>query len=658
MAATITSRGKAIAVRSRSAVLTLLSLCCACPGAVNEPAPPEDPRMDGGADPRKDPITASPQADAGAQTGDAGRADTGAPDAGPLDAGPLDANPLDANPLDASPLDAGPVDASPADASPPGPRSVLFPSGWLPLHAGGLADAAGRALPDFGYAGYHMGIEPPPHGAGVVVATVSAALGDGLTDATAGIQAAISSACSAGGGVVQIPAGTFRLTFPAPTGGALEVRCRAVVLRGEGPARTHLWLDDPTQARGRAMISFRGAGALFDAPTTTTYPLTADAPGPTTRLDVASGGGLAVGDHVAIRSDNTPDFREDHRMDPVSSGLANLWPSTGFQGITYARRIVGMGAGHIQLDAPTHYPLLIRDSTRVYRIGAFIDEVGLESLSIGMTENLTSPVTEPGSEEEYNTAGTTAYEVHASRAVEFDRVRDAWVHDVASYRPAVNTGAVHLLSNGISLATASFRITVSSCNLGFPQYRGGGGNGYLFHVQGSDMLLRDSRAERARHGFIINNASSGTVFLRDTTVNSRYSDDSHRFLAHANLYDNFQLDRAWLQSVNRGTTSTGAGFTGTQHVFWNTHVAANHASARGCAIESAQWGHGYLLGSTAAPGATALLCPTSYSNSTWARLDQGAPTDFTEAAGTALYPPSLYEAQRALRCAREGLVCR
>ena len=151
---------------------------------------------------------------------------------------------------------------------------------------------------------------------------------------------------------------------------------------------------------------------------------------------------------------------------------------------------------------------------------------------------------------------------------------------------------------------------------------------------------------------------SGAVFLRDASVDTRYADDAHRFLAQAVLFDNASLDGAWLQAVNRGTTSSGAGFTATDFVFWNPHVLRNHPTARGCAVESAQWGHGYLLGSTAAPGATALLCPTSFSNSGWAALDQGAPQDFTESPGVALDPPSLYEAQRALRCARDGIVCR
>jgi hypothetical protein len=346
-------------------------------------------------------------------------------------------------------------------------------------------------------------------------------------------------------------------------------------------------------------------------------------------------------------------------MDAASSGLADLWPAGAFPGITYARRIARLrGGGEVDLDAPTHYPLRTRDDARIYAVGAFIHDVGLESLSLGMTQNNTSPVTEPGSDEEYSTPGTTAYEVHASRAVEFDRVHDGWVYDVASYRPASNTQDVHLLSTGILLGPHSFRLTLASVSLGFPQYRGGGGNGYLVHVQGTDALVRDSRAEHARHGFIINYDASGTVFLRDTVVDSRYADDSHRFLAHANLYDNVTLDRGWLQSVNRGTTSSGAGFTGTQHVFWNTHVTANHAQARGCAVESAQWGYGYLLGSLAASGATARLCPTSYSNRRWAALDQGAPTDVTESEGAPLAPESLYEAQLALRCARESIACR
>jgi hypothetical protein len=142
-------------------------------------------------------------------------------------------------------------------------------------------------------------------------------------------------------------------------------------------------------------------------------------------------------------------------------------------------------------------------------------------------------------------------------------------------------------------------------------------------------------------------------------VTSRLSDDAHRFLSQANLYDSLELDRAWLQAVNRGSTSSGAGFTATSHVFWNTHVIQNHTSAKGCAIETAQWSWGYVIGTRAETGQSANICTATVTNSTWAALDQGDPVDFTEGEGegATLYPPSLYDAQRARRCAAEGIAC-
>src|SRR5690349_12395188 len=85
-----------------------------------------------------------------------------------------------------------------AEVDPPGTwRSAFFPRGWRPLDDGGTADAMGRYLPDFSYAGYHRGEVRPPIGR-PATHTVDAALGDGTTDATAGIQAQITAACGAG----------------------------------------------------------------------------------------------------------------------------------------------------------------------------------------------------------------------------------------------------------------------------------------------------------------------------------------------------------------------------------------------------------------------------------------------------------------------------
>jgi hypothetical protein len=277
-----------------------------------------------------------------------------------------------------------------------------------------------------------------------------------------------------------------------------------------------------------------------------------------------------------------------------------------------------------------------------------------------MTENLvTTGGTEASHDDDYTVMGTTGYEVHASSAINLDRVRDAWLWDVDSFAPTGNTTGTHVLSNGIVLGVGTTRVTIAECDFGRAQYRGGGGNGYLFQLLGNDALVRDDTATNARHGFIINYAGSGNVFRDDTIHSSRLTDDSHRFLAHANLYDRLVLDSAWLSAVNRGTTSTGAGFTSTQHVFWGTHVELSHPTASGCAIESAQWGWGYLVGSSAASGTMARLCPMSFTNSYWASIDQGDPTDVVEGEnmGDTLFPRSLHQTMLDMRCAREGIAC-
>lgn len=571
-----------------------------------------------------------------------------------------DGDARDARDAPASVIDAS-VDANADAADPSGTwRSALFPRDWSPIHEGAAPDAAGRFLPDFAYAGWHRGDQRPPYGVGAATTTVDAALGDGATDATAAIQAAIDGTCASGGGVVLVPAGTYLVRLPSATAtAAVLVSCSHLVVRGEGPDRTRILVDDPLRLRDRAGIAVRGSGSSWDGATTTTFALE-DALTETHTLTLTAAPSFLPGAWIAVRNTTTDAFRAEHRMDDATSGLTGLWPADQFRGLLYLRRVTAIDGLRVTLDAPTHYALRARDMARVYARPDFLEEVGLESFSIGMTENLTSPGrTEPTSDDDYLTSGTTGYEVHASRAIELERVHDAWIHDVDSFRPAHNTLDVHVLSTGILLGQGASRVTIEGSDLARPEYRGGGGNGYLFHVMGSDVLFVDDTSLGARHGFIVNQAASGNVFLRVRTTDSRYANDSHRFLAHANLYDGVSLDGDWLQAVNRGTTSSGAGFTATQHVFWNTRVIAGPTIAAGCAVESAQLGWGYLIGSRADPGASAMLCPRSFTNSGWAALDPGAPTDFVEgeAMGDTLFPASLHAAQLALRCAREGISC-
>ncbi len=64
----------------------------------------------------------------------------------------------------------------------------------------------------------------------------SFAIGDGTTDDTAAIQAAVNLASSSGGGVVYLPSGTYRMATFGGTGGGVGLTMKSnVVLTGDGP---------------------------------------------------------------------------------------------------------------------------------------------------------------------------------------------------------------------------------------------------------------------------------------------------------------------------------------------------------------------------------------------------------------------------------------
>jgi hypothetical protein len=126
------------------------------------------------------------------------------------------------------------VFATPVAAT--GWRSELYPADWTP----GFADAEGRFLQDFSFAGYHAGTREIPEGAVAPVVDVTqppySADFSGQTDATQAVQAAIDTVGGAGGGTVYLPPGTYKakrsiytsfcsrdpLQQRAPTGGRVR----------------------------------------------------------------------------------------------------------------------------------------------------------------------------------------------------------------------------------------------------------------------------------------------------------------------------------------------------------------------------------------------------------------------------------------------------
>lgn len=166
-----------------------------------------------------------------------------------------------------------------------GIRSDLYPDDWQP----GDVDDQGRFLHDFSYAGYHNGEQEPPSGSFTQVFDVSTAPYNvdttGSVDSTAGIQAAIDAA-SVVGGIVYLPAGTYRAS-------KLTISALDVVLRGAGPELTKIWFAD---GGNKHNIELEG-----DAEFGTVVALTEDAEPWATKVLLENVQGLAVGDHFVIR---------------------------------------------------------------------------------------------------------------------------------------------------------------------------------------------------------------------------------------------------------------------------------------------------------------------------------------------------------------------
>jgi hypothetical protein len=224
--------------------------------------------------------------------------------------------------------------------------------------------------------------------------------------------------------------------------------------------------------------------------------------------------------------------------------------------------------------------------------------------------------------------------------------------NVHTYKPAENTGDFHLVSNALLINRCRF-ITIDSCNFQKPQYEGEGGNGYMYILGGNDCLIKDSRANHARHNFDFKSMqSNGNVILRCRGENSSLATDFHMHLSMANLFDNFTANKDLLEAKFRpwGTAPSMHGHPTTQSVFWNTSGEAYQAG-KSFIVESAQYGWGYIIGTR---GAASAVRTTPVTGTTAGYPFDSSPEDFKEGIGkgSLLLPQSLYEDQLKLRILR------
>lgn len=556
-----------------------LALCLACPGP--------------------------PGADAGAADAAGPRPDAGAPDAGAPDAGTPD---------------AGAPDAGGPDAGGPCPacwRSSLYPDNWTPA----LTDDEGRFLHDFSYAGYRRSEAPLPDVTGPVFA-VTGADPLGTADATLAIQDAIDDAAAAGGGVVLLGPGLYRVE------GRLTVSSSHTVLRGAGPDQTRVYFTQTANMAGQSHLRFGAAQTYGGA-----RPLAADAAPRQGFVEVADVADLSVGDEVTLGHVITPGFIARH-------GMTGTWVAFVDQTKHIYRRVIvalddTVTPARVTLDVPLRDELRTDEQAQLFVVSGGLAEVGLEDLALSNA-----------------TADDVAWSLDRVHAVRFENVRDGWIKNVHSFASPAGEDGMHLQSSGVYVLD-SHRVTVADSVLAYAQNRGGGGNGYLFEVSRSnEVLFVDDVGRAGRHNFIQNwdFGTSGVVWLRCASHAGRSliaqwdpigtvgTSEFHHSLATANLIDQSFADDGWA-ALNRQDYSSGAGHSAHENVFWNL---------TGGVLESYQYGHGYVIG-TLDVNVQADLGGFDLTGK-----KQGTePADFVEGEGQgpSLWPASLFEDQLARRLA-------
>ena len=258
-------------------------------------------------------------------------------------------------------------------------RSELYPEDWTPGFA--IGD---RFLHDFSYAGYHAGEQPlpdfPPGPIVDVTAPPYQADNSGAADVTQVLQQAIDDVGEAGGGVVYLPAGTYTISTGEKF--ALHIGYSGVVIRGDGPSQTHIF-NDTTMMRHKMVIVARperNRAANWFWRASDEVLLTADITLPTNTVEVEDTTDYAVGDWIVVHGDATEAFIAEH-------GMTGWWSPEEDLGSIIYRQIEAIDDNTITLDAPTRYPILMRDNARITHVPPHLEEIGIEHLSIGNREN-------------------------------------------------------------------------------------------------------------------------------------------------------------------------------------------------------------------------------------------------------------------------------
>ncbi|CAG9996386.1 unnamed protein product [Clonostachys byssicola] len=455
-----------------------------------------------------------------------------------------------------------------------------------------IKNSRGDKLPDFSYCGYRSSDKSLP-GSTAASVVVKASSGDRTKE----IQAALDSTAASGGGVVELAAGTFRIS----PGLNISANTR---LRGSGVESTTLDVSKLKTA-GLPLLSM-GNGTNGRINPSFTSKITDKYVGIGARtVTVEDGKQFAKGQTVFISRAATEKWvRQNGMADLVRDGEKQTWVPIGNL-IQQPRIVQAVSGNKLTLDIPLTDALdqtYMEPYVAAYDLPETNPEIGIEDLSITLSPTCAGRV--------YNES-----EPCNAPAIQLN----PWTVD--SFVRNVNiTG----FNNCIDVQYNVSRITIE--NASFFRDRDTdrpGGYPTDINISGTQVLVKDSGQygrKTAKAFTVITQARAPgpNAVLRHHVQSDLQELYPHQRWAHGFLVENTNAN---VMFVNRGTAGSGQGWPINAGVAWNVRGGVN--------VSSPPLGINWAIGSTGPV--------ESVSNGTLV------------SNGTAVTPKSLYNAQRQKR---------
>jgi hypothetical protein len=407
--------------------------------------------------------------------------------------------------------------------------------------------SATSRLPDFSYAGYHRGEQPIPELPRATNVHDFGASGDGVTDDTRALQAAIDATSA---GAVYLPPGRYLVTD------YLRLTRSGVVLRGAGREQSILWfprgLDVVHPRKGKTSTGSPASGYSFDGAfvsirgdyqAKSLAQITAVSRRGDHSVETDHVSGLSVGQLVLIVVRETPD-------QSLKSYLYNNDPGDIAKGkpldTKMLVRITAITGARVTFDRPLRFETRAEWRPELRAFNPTVTEAGIEHLGFAF----------PG----------TKYRGHfkedGHNAIELRNVFNCWVRDVAIHNGdlGVNVVACHNTLDGVLLTADTTRGTVEA---GVPDCTGH----HAIQVKNAEDNLITNFEVRAPyvHDLTVEHAS-GNVFAQGRGLDLDF--DHHKDTPYENLFTDIDCGRGTRIWRCGGGASLGRQSAGWA-TFWN-----------------------------------------------------------------------------------------